>query len=110
MDGNFAIPGDCFGCLDFEMAGVNVDRTILVTVFPRELIGLKQSIPKKDCICPDLIEDGFKQGLDLLRLATQPSEPSELLVLYNAGYSGAEKWCRNEERRSRSDAVERIKV
>jgi hypothetical protein len=110
VDGHFAVPTDRFGCPDFDMAGIDVDRTILVTVFPRELIFLKQSIPKEDCICPELIDDGLKQGLDLLRLATQPSDPSELMALYDDGLADAEKWCRNEERRLKEDLLEKIEA
>jgi hypothetical protein len=110
VDGHFAVPGERFGCPDFEIAGVNVDRTILVTVFPREIIGLAKGIPSEDCICPQLADDGgISQSLNLLKLATQPSEPSELIAVYDAGYADAERWCRNEENRRRRDVEEQVK-
>lgn len=109
VDGHFAVPADRFGCPDFDKAeGVEVDRTILVTVFPREIVGLNKNLPKEDCISPALVDDGLAQSLDLLRIATQPSEPAELVALYDAGYADAEKWCRNEEKRSRKDMLEKI--
>jgi hypothetical protein len=111
VDGHFAVPTDRFGCPDFELAGIdNVDRTILVTVFPREVVlGMKKSLPPEDCICPKLQEDGFGQSMDLLRLATQPSTPSELISRYDSGYKDAEEWCRNEERRMRDFFLENAK-
>jgi hypothetical protein len=101
VDGYFAVPGNRFGCPDFDVAGVPVDRTVLVSVFPREVVGLKHSISRthssSDIICPDLVDDGLRQSASLLRLATQPSKPIQLMSLYENGYKDAERWCRNEE-------------
>jgi hypothetical protein len=110
VDGHFAVPGDRFGCPDFELAGVsNVDRTVLVTVFPREIVlGSKNSLPPEDCISPKVEEDGIRQSMELLRLATQPSAPSELIALYDSGYEDAEEWCRNEEKRMREGFLESV--
>jgi hypothetical protein len=109
VDGHFAVPSHRFGCPDFELAGVDVDRTILVTVFPREIAGIKASFPPEDCISPELVDDGISQSLDLLKLATQPSTASDLISVYDAGYADAERWCRNEENRWRRMVQEKIK-
>jgi hypothetical protein len=97
VDGFFAVPGDRWGCPDFELAGVDVDRTIAVTSFPREVIGLKESIAAEDCISPELKGDGIQQCADLLRMATQPTSASEVFELYENGFKDAEKWCLGEE-------------
>lgn len=109
VDGYFAVPGDRFGCPDFDMADVDVARTVLVSVFPKEIV-LKQGQKDEDIICPDLISDGIGQSADLLRLATQPSEASEMISLYDSGYEDAEKWCRNEERRRRDEELKILKL
>ena len=107
-DGYFAVPGDRFGCPDFELAGVDVDRTILVTPFPRDAILLKKSIPEEDTICPEMIDNGIDQSAELLRLATQPSPAEKHIHLYEAGYSDAERWCQNETRRSKKGLLAKL--
>ena len=97
MDGFFAVPGNRFGCPDFNLAGVdNVNRTILVTPFPREAILLDKSIPDEDVICPLFIDNGITQSAALIRLATQVSSDKELSRLYDSGYVDAESWCHRE--------------
>lgn len=97
VDGFFAVPGDRFGCPDFELAGVNVNRTIAVTSFPRQVIGLSASIAPQDCICPELQGDGIQQSATLLRMATQPLSADEVFQLYEDGMKDAETWCDREE-------------
>lgn len=104
VDGYFAVPLDQFGCPDFELANVPVDRSISITCFPREAINLDKSIAEEDCICPELIDEGIRQSADLLTKATQPSEASDIIALYDAGFADAERWCRNEVRREREEA------
>lgn len=102
LDGFFAAPGGRFGCPDFALAGIDdVDREISVLPFPREAIGLSKSLPAENCICPELIDDGLQQSMELLRMATQPSPASKLTSLYEAGFKDADRWCRNEEMQSR---------
>lgn len=107
VDGFFAVKRERFGCPDFELAGVDVDRTVLVTSFPRDAISLMKSVPSENCICPELVDDGIMQSANLLRLATQPSEAAELTDVYEAGFADAEKWCRNEVIRARKEATEK---
>lgn len=98
VDGYFAAPRDRFGCPDFEEAGVAVNRTVVVSVFPKEVVGLNKGLKNDGIICPDLIDDGIGQSSDLLRLATQPSEPEELMAVYDSGYQDAENWCQKESK------------
>jgi hypothetical protein len=109
-DGYFAVPGDRFGCPDFEMAGVDVNRTILVTPFPRDAILLKKSIPVEDTICPEMVDNGIKQSADLLRLATQPSPAEKHIQLYEAGYADAERWCQKEASRSKEGLLSKLGI
>ena len=102
VDGFFAAPEGRFGCPDFAMAGVDVDRDISILPFPRETIGLSNDVSVEDCICPELIDEGIQQVKDLLRLATQPTSASELTALYEAGLRDGEKWCQDEEIRLRA--------
>lgn len=93
VDGFFTVPRDRFGCPDFEAAGVHVDRTVAVSVFPREVIGAS-AFADSNCICPELQEDMDGQMTRLLRLATQPSSAIELNGLYESGWIDAEQWGR----------------
>lgn len=98
VDGFFAVPGDRFGCPDFELAGIDVNRTVAVTSFPRQVIGLSPSlIAPQDYIGPELIGDGIQQSADLLRMATQPLTPQEVFQLYEDGFQDAEQWSAREE-------------
>jgi hypothetical protein len=108
VDGYFAVPRERFGCPDFDLAGVEVDRTISITTFPREVIGLTNDIEECDYIGPNLIDDGIQQSVRLLRLATQPSSAEEMASLYEEGFCDAEKWCRAEEIRDRKRELEMI--
>jgi hypothetical protein len=108
-DGYFAVPRDRFGCPDFSLAGINdVNRTILVTPFPREAISLQKSIPLENVICPHLVEDGIRQSANLLRLATQSSPAFDHRMLYDDGYKDADRWCHNEWMRSRKEELENM--
>jgi hypothetical protein len=109
VDGYFAVPGNRFGVPNFDLAGVDVDRTISVTSFPRQVIGLTQDIADSDYIGPELLDDGIQQSARLLRLATQPSSASDMISLYEEGLSDAEKWCRAEDNRARKHDLEKIK-
>lgn len=81
------VPGDRFGCPDFDMADVEVGRTVLVSVFPKEVVGLqKKKIPSAPTSSTTL-----GQSADLLRLAKQPSEPLDVMSLNDNGYYDAEK-------------------
>jgi hypothetical protein len=91
VDGFFAVPRGRFGCPDFEKAGVSVDRTVCISVFPQEKIKL-DACAAEDCISP-LVEDG-SQMETLLRLAMQSSSRKELTKIYEAGWEDAERWSR----------------
>jgi hypothetical protein len=108
VDGFFAVPQNRFGVPDFELAGVDVDRTISITSFPREVIGLTKDIEGHDYIGPSLIDDGIQQTAKLLRLATQPASASEYYELYDQGFQDAEQWCNEEETRGRKQELKEL--
>ena len=85
------------GCPDFaKTPDLWADRTVAVSVFPQELVGLT-AFESNDCICPRASEvDPVAQLTDLLRLATQPSSAAELFQVYESGYRDAEQWCHRE--------------
>lgn len=91
VDGFFAVPRGRFGCPDFDQAGVQVGRTVCISVFPQEKIKL-EACTAQDCISPEY--RGGDQMEDLFRLATQSSSRKELTALYEAGWQDAERWCR----------------
>lgn len=93
MDGFFAVPRERFGCPDFEQAGVTVDRTVMISVFPQDRIGM-DACQVEDCISPQS-RPGLGQMENLLRLATQAATRKEYAQVYEAGYQDAEQWCRN---------------
>jgi len=93
VDGFFTVPRDKFGCPDFKIAGVDIDRTISVCVFPQESIGLNAS-SREDCISPAM--EGGDQLQRLLKLATESSSRQELTSVYESGFADAERWCRSQ--------------
>jgi hypothetical protein len=94
VDGFFTVPRNRFGCPDFEAASIEVDRTVAISVFPRESIGAT-AFAESDCICPELKGDPSEQMSALVRLATAPSSAEELQQLYECGWMDAEKWTYN---------------
>jgi len=98
VDGFFSVPRKRYGCPDFKTAGIEVDRTIMVSPFPKELVGLDTSDPDHCSITPEVKTPDLKgqsqQLFDLFRLATQPSSYEELTQLYESGWEDAERWCR----------------
>jgi hypothetical protein len=93
VDGFFTVPRDRFGCPDFQMAGLDVPRTVTISVFPQKSIGLNASLPE-DCISPTL--EGGNQLPRLYKLATEYSSRKELTALYESGWVDAERWCRSQ--------------
>ena len=93
MDGFFAVPRERFGCPDFELADINVDRTVMISVFPQEKIKL-EAASTRDCISPPY--KGGNQLETLFRIATQSSTTKkEYYDVYEAGWRDAEQWCRD---------------
>lgn len=90
VDGFFTVPRDRFGCPDFAMANVTVDREILVCPFPQERIRL-DAVDVSNCISPSTEYDSGQMGR-LFRLATEPSSREELVELYDSGFADAERW------------------
>lgn len=91
VDGFFTVPRERYGCPDFTHAGMVVEKTVMVCVFP--LQG-----PEGSVICPQ----GGKESNRferLLRIATQPSSKEELIGIYDDGWSDAERWCKEEAQR-----------
>lgn len=104
VDGYFAVPRERFGCPDFEKAGLKVDRTVMISVFPQDKIKL-DACSVQDCISP-LAEEG-PQMERLLRLAMQASSREELTKIYESGWEDAERWIRehaNDEADNEEDA------
>lgn len=87
VDGFFCVPPYRFGCPDFAMAGIDVDKTVTISVFPMELAGMLAPQP---CICPSM--QGAGQLLYLARMAALPSSAKELTKLFEAGWEDAERW------------------
>lgn len=92
VDGYFTVPRDRLGCPDFAMANVPVDRTITVSCFPHERIGLTASLPENR-IGPSEEYDLGK----LLGIATEFSSRPLLTEMYELGWQDAETWCRQED-------------
>jgi hypothetical protein len=102
VDGYFTVPRARFGCPDLDMMNAaQVDRTICVSVFPQDLIGMT-AVSAEDCISPQCGESstgGVDELQRLLRLATQASSAKELTQVYEDGWKDAERWCRAEHDR-----------
>lgn len=80
---------------------IDIDRTVMVSVFPTEFLSLTTS-PKTDQIGPALEEHNLVgQATRLVRMATQASSTTELRDLYQQGYLDAETWAAGEDRRNR---------
>lgn len=80
---------------------IDIDRTVMVSVFPTEFLSLTTS-PKADQIGPALEEHNLVgQATRLVRMATQASSSTELRDLYQQGYLDAETWAVGEDRRNR---------
>jgi hypothetical protein len=102
VDGVFTVPFERVGCPDFKMAGIDVNRTVRISVIPQALIGHVDDSARDDCISPRW-EGAYQLGR-LARLAVQGSSRTELTSLYESGWSDAEKWCRLES--SRRDVLD----
>jgi hypothetical protein len=110
VDGFFAVPRTRFGCPDFDLAdGIDdLEETVMVSVFPRELIGLE--VPddgKHFCVSPD--PEDAKQLERLLRLATESSSRKELYGVYESGFDDAERWHKEHAARKRETTTQRQK-
>jgi hypothetical protein len=107
VDGFFTVPRARFGCPDFDkmMPNAQVDRTICVSVFPQDLVGLT-AVSRDDCISPQYASaaDDLQR---LLRLATQASSAKELTQVYEDGWKDAERWCRAEQDKATAAKQER---
>ena len=99
VDGFFAVPRERFGCPDFEMAGVEVDRTISISVFPHEKIRLTAFDPD-DQISPS--EDVDLERL--FRIATQSTSREDLTWAYELGWQDAENFRIKEVRKTARSA------
>jgi hypothetical protein len=100
VDGWFTGPRDRSGCPCFSMAGIDVDRTITVSPFPRSMVGLVAS-DGEDCICPEVEGDSRSQFERLFRICTQATSRDELTKVYEEGWHDAERWFHTDKKRSR---------
>ena len=106
VDGVFACDMTRIGCPDFQHCTdcdkdkAAPDRTIMVSVFPTEFLGLT-STPKENQIGPALEENLMGQAMRLVRMATQASTKTELKNLYQQGFLDAEDWVQKEDTRQR---------
>jgi hypothetical protein len=86
-----------------------VERTVTVSCFPHETVGLTASL-KHDQISPEPDYDNpVGQMSELFRYATQPSSRDELEALYERGWEDAERWSYEEDLRERQLADEWLK-
>jgi hypothetical protein len=95
VDGFFTVPCSRFGCPDFELVNVHVDRTVGISAFPKEAFGI-DAFAAKDFISPILEDEDGNQVQNLLRLATTSSSAKELTQLFESGWADAERWCRTQ--------------
>mmetsp|Transcript_13900 Transcript_13900/g.21675 ORF Transcript_13900/g.21675 Transcript_13900/m.21675 type:complete len:309 (+) Transcript_13900:262-1188(+) len=118
VDGYFTVPRNRFGCPDFDLATMKndnnnesgngkesksssnvsskiVDRTVTVSVFPHDAIGIDVS-EEENQISP--LNDNVRMG-DLFELATEASSPEALMGVYESGWADAERWCLEEDKR-----------
>jgi hypothetical protein len=91
VDGFFTVPRDRFGCPDFEMANVQVDRTVALAVFPSGVMNMAAFNPD-DIISPSSDTD----LANLFRIATQSTSRQDLTGVYEQGWKDAERWCVQE--------------
>ena len=86
-----------------------IERTITVSCFPHETVGLTASL-KHDQISPEPdYENTVGQMQELFRYATQPSSRKELDAMYERGWADAEKWSYEEDLRERDLTEEWLK-
>lgn len=103
VDGYFTVPRERFGCPDFSMANIDVDRTVTVSCFPKDRIRLDGSLPT-DCISPLVEGDGQLERL--FRIATQATTRKDLTSVYEEGWQDAERWVVEDRKRlSQTDAI-----
>jgi hypothetical protein len=105
VDGFFTVPRSRFGCPDFELANVHVDRTVGISAFPKEAFGI-DAFASEDFISPTLEDEDGNQVQNLLRLATQASSAKELTQLFESGWADAERWCRAQSSDTSIDAAD----
>ena len=103
VDGYFTVSRDRFGCPIFPTES-QIDRTITVSTFPHDLIGLTAS-KQCDRISPCLISslnanENTKQISTLVERATQASTEEVCWEMYDAGFSDANRWIDAENRRN----------
>jgi hypothetical protein len=96
VDGFFAVPRERFGCPDFALANVPVNRTVSICVFPTEMTKISNNNDdNNNCIiCPQY--EGQEQLSRLFQLATESSSRKDLTEVYESGWADAEQWCRLE--------------
>lgn len=95
VDGYFTVPRERFGCPDFAAHGVEVERTVAISVFPRAIVGMT-AFDADDCISPS--EEEESNSIErLIRIATKPSSKEELIGVYEAGWKDAEEWCGRQD-------------
>jgi len=119
VDGFFACSAERMGCPDFNDCTprnsndkeVRVDRTVLLSVFPKEMLSLTTT-PHQDLIGPSLQPYNLVgQATRLVQLATQASDtPRPLYDLYDEGFGDAEQWVRQEQRRQSIQQQYQIKM
>lgn len=106
VDGVFTEPWWRFGCPDLQRpqapgrAGIvaEVDRSICISVFPQELVGLSYTMDRRNVICPELQQHNvIPQVARLTRLATTASDRKDLIRLYEEGWMDGERWALQEE-------------
>lgn len=96
VDGYFTVPRDRFGCPIFPDES-SVERTITISVFPHDTIGLTAS-NQRDRISPKISSvDSAGQLSMLFQRATQVSNDQACWEMYEEGVADAQRWMGLEE-------------
>ena len=95
VDGYFTVPQNRFGCPEFDMAQIQVDRTVAVAVFPSQVVDMG-AFDDNDIISPN--NCNIPLG-DFFRIATQSTSRKDLTAVYEQGWMDAENWCIQEGKR-----------
>jgi hypothetical protein len=102
VDGWFSVPPNRHGCVDIK----GVDRTIAISPFPGNQIGMDQAFESHDLISPSINAETCLPMEEYLRIATQATSRKELTFVYEQGFQNAEQWCMEESQRQRQAAKE----
>ena len=99
VDGVFTEPLWRFGCPNLKRSLADLDRSVSISVFPKELVGLGWTHAPRNVIAPPLQEapNVARQITQLGLLMCTPGRRKDLTNLYENGWKDAERWVHNEK-------------